>query len=463
MGLTSVVTSMVTVLLLLAAGVFILLGICLWWAFDAAWCRRWQLVEYALGVNPYSLLPNTYDAEELGIVRIEPDVYEGGGSDSSDDEADHGHDHGHNHGPRDVVIVAQRWALVTGACHGTGRAMVRALGDQGFSMVLCDSDSVLLASVAGETQRRLERGWRGGVWRKTHEMPKVICVVCSPFAVDEAVSKCEAQVVGLPAGALRLLVHGHGTAQAAPTLVAQQTASELDQLVRAQALLVMQLTRSLWPRLVESATDGRRAGLLFCVARTAATPAPAPFAAVHAATHAAVLAFAAALRAEAQGLKTPVDVLAVCHGDAFQDAPTPPSAAPAPSAPTAPAAPHTPDAADAAARAALLLLTTAQSASLSPLLTQAIVDTCQAWLPLSEVARARRAFDARAQQRVRTCAFGAGESSCCVCLEAFATASAAGRRALVPCGHVVCGKCVDSLQGQCPMCRGNVAQHVKVD
>ena len=432
---------------------------------EALWSRRWQLQDAILGGSPYELLSSAYEAETIGVIRIE--------AEEPPDDADHDHDHDHDHGPRDVAVVSQRWALVTGGSRGIGRAFVRVLSDQGFSLIVIDKDDADLASTCAQATKRLERGWRGGVWRRTSEQPTVVAIGCDVAAdVAVAVCRCEEAVAALPSGALRLLVNNVGTATPVPSLLAQHSAADVEHLVSTNAGFTIKLTHALWPSLAAGATGntgaadaagatgavvdgsvaGRRAGVLF-VSTGGVAQQPAPFASVYAATKGAVEAFARSLRAEASGLGLGLDVLCVTPGLV--------RAGHAPRWEGSPAGLAEPD---DVAHASLLLLETACTATLAPLLSDAIAASLAGSFSrcfLTESARGARLFRRRAAQRMPACVYDASER-CCVCLRAFA--DRLGRHALVPCAHVVCSRCAtEEIRGMCPTCKHPVAEHVKVD
>ena len=174
----------------------------IWGILCASWGRRWQLQDMLLGGSPYELLSAAYETEPVGVLHFE--------AESNDAHHDHGHEH--DHGPRDLIVVHQRWALVTGGARGIGRAFVRTLADQGFNLIVLDCDEAELSATIVQTNKRLERGWRGGVWRRTEVPPTATAIVCNVAAnVGEAVRLCEVAVSALPRGALRLLVNNVGT------------------------------------------------------------------------------------------------------------------------------------------------------------------------------------------------------------------------------------------------------------
>lgn len=347
-----------------------------WMALLSAWSRRWILLDLWLSVSDYSLLDGSYRAEAVGKLHVEATV-EG----TTDD---HGHEHEHE--AHDIIVVSQRWALVTGAGRGTGRALVRALSDQGFSLVCVDfesNESGELESTRLEAERRLERGYRGGVWPRTQEAPTAVKVgIDEGGDVQTAVKRCEELVAALPPGSLRLLVHSMGVSAAVTTTLSRHTADDVERLVKWNALLGMQLTRALWEPLVLH--PERRSGILFA-SSAAAQPAmvrsladlrldvqpelldalklqdlvarPHESAVVAATTGGAVERFARALRAEAAGQSLALDVLAVTPSRFL--------------------------AADASqwARASLLLLSTARSATMTPFLTDAIGEALVGCLP----------------------------------------------------------------------------------
>ena len=385
----------------------------LWLILEAAWTRRWQLLD---GGDKYMTLPPSYGADALGVVPIT--------------EEDDG-----VIVERNVSVHGHRWALVTGGSRGIGRAFVSCLADMGFSLIIVDLDDSELAATANAAQLRLERGWRGGVWAFTREVPKVISVGCDVTSIDSAVQKCEEAVASLPRGSLRLLVNNVGVSTHSPALLTAHTAADVERLVRINALFGMQLTRALWPRLIEAPTppqvvgspsraaEGeasaagtssartpstrelaqRRTGLLFV--SSAASQIPAAHASVYAATKGAVNTFARAVRAEATALDLSLDVLAVTPG--YVRAGNTPRWAgheqrPAPSATGRPGLSE-PQAAGATpkiqqpiagfaepedvARASLLLLPTARAPVMTPLITDALSDFIVRMLPEATLSR----------------------------------------------------------------------------
>ena len=375
----------------------------LWLILEAAWTRRWQLFESG---DSYTTLPKSYAADALGVVPITEE------DDGVTVE-------------RNVSVHGQRWALVTGGSRGIGRAFVSSLSDMGFSLIIVDLDDSELAATANAAQLRLERGWRGGVWAFTREVPKVISVGCDVSSIDAAVQKCEEAVASLPLGSLRLLVNNVGVSTHSPALLTAHTAADVERLVRINALFGMQLTRALWPRLIEAPTPPqvvgspspgaagessaagtsareraqRRTGILFV--SSAASQIPAAHAPVYAATKGAVNTFARALRAEATALCLSLDVLAVTPG--YVRAGNTPRWAgheqrPAQSATGRPQ-PSEPQAAETqqpiagfaepedVARASLLLLPTARAPVMTPLITDALSDLVVRMLPEATLSR----------------------------------------------------------------------------
>ena len=219
------------------------------------WSRRYQVLDALIGSSQYTLLPSSYRAVEEGIIHVE-------GTDHALD--DHGHDH--DHGPHDIVVVAQRWAIVTGASRGIGRAFVRKLSDQGFSLLCIDRDDAELEDTVEVAKNRLERGWRGAVWPRTQVMPTAVKVGCDVAHVEDAIAKIEQAIRTLPQGSLRLLVNNVGMSTAMPSLLAQHDAKEIELMVHTNLLFAMQLTRALWPELTVRTADrddDRRSGILF--------------------------------------------------------------------------------------------------------------------------------------------------------------------------------------------------------
>lgn len=352
----------------------------------AVYSRRWQLLDVLIGTSKYNILPPSFEAEPIGMMTVQPDVYEGGDSDSSDDE--HGHDHGHDHGPRDITVVGQRWALVTGASRGIGRSFVALLADHGFSLICVDMDDETLDEVVSQTQKRLETGWRGGVWLKTTEMPTVVRIGCDVSNVDAAVARCAFAVAEIPPNSLRMLVNNVGISTDMPSLLAQHTAAEVDRLVRVNMLFGMQLTRALWAPLSKGCEPaGRRSGVVFVSSRAALVPAA--FVSVYSATKAALNAFARALRAEVGGTGLRIDVLSLTPG--YVRSGNSSRWLGSGSALSEP---------EEVARAALLLLCTARTATMTPSMTEALEQAAVAHL-LPDGVLARLVFERHASQRER--------------------------------------------------------------
>eukprot|EP00322_Chrysochromulina_rotalis_P014512 CAMPEP_0115836838 /NCGR_PEP_ID=MMETSP0287-20121206/4914_1 /TAXON_ID=412157 /ORGANISM="Chrysochromulina rotalis, Strain UIO044" /LENGTH=413 /DNA_ID=CAMNT_0003290335 /DNA_START=30 /DNA_END=1271 /DNA_ORIENTATION=- len=400
------------------------------------WSRRWQLQDILLGGSPYELLSRAYEAEQIGIVQ-------------SEGEMDHDHDHGHDHGPRDIPVVGQRWAVVTGAANGIGRAAIRKLADQGFSLICVDLATPELDEVVVQAEKRLERGWRGGVWRRTAEPPAVIKIGCDVMdelvtrRVDAGLAKIQTAVERLPPGSLKMVVHSVGFCTVAPKHFAGFDHEEVERLVQINLHHVIQLTAALWPHLIAT-PQGRRAGILFLSSREAMLPAP--YAAVYAATKAALCAFATAIRAEAIGLGQRVDVLCVTPGYVRSG-----------QSPRWLGDPRGLAEPDDVMHASLLLLETAACATMTPSMCEALVHTLLCMLPedrLAQVIYARRTL-------LRPKAVEWDESNhCCLCLQQYKDRT--GKAQLVPCAHNVCGQCAQGLP-TCPTCKASVAGRAKVD
>lgn len=325
----------------------------------AAWERRWQLVHDFCGVDPYRLLPSSFDAQKVGIMRVEPDVYEGGSS-SDDEDGGHSHSHGHDHGARDVPIVGQRWVVVVGASRASGHAFVRKLSDLGFSILCLDNEGQPLGEVVAQAQRRLERGWRGGVWPRTAEMPRCVAIGCDLDAVDDVVSRCTSALAHVPAGSLKLLVCTDMDRLLPPDPLSHSATVRVDASVGTSLLLVTQLTHSLWPRLVDGSRGGR-AGVLVV---SSAKPVPSALAAAYATTRAATRELVRSLRAEAAVQRVALDVLAVAPRGSLA------GRLPRWLGDRAVAEP------DGVASTSILLLPTVSHEVVAPLLSNALVDSC---------------------------------------------------------------------------------------
>ena len=193
----------------------------------------------------------------------------------------------------DVATVAtapRRWALVTGASRGLGRAFALALAADGWGVLCLDLDDDALDAVCAE----VAASGPGGPLAAT----KLACDATDSAAATEA---CVRAVDALPRGAsLRLLVNNVGISTPAPALLPQHSAVDVERLVSINFLFAAQLTRALWPRLaaVAGGCARSRSGILFV--SSGASLIPAAFVSVYGATKAALNHLARALRAEAE-------------------------------------------------------------------------------------------------------------------------------------------------------------------
>ena len=344
------------------------------------WARRWQLIDATIGLVRPSVLPASYNSDIVGrLAQIE-------------DDSHHDHEHDHHVGPRNVFAL--RTALVIGTSSGYGRAFARLLADDGWSLLLCDDvapsveGSEQLDDLVGVLTRRLERGWRGGIWGRTKECPVARKITCTDWAdVDAAVSACEAALSRLPSGSLRLVVDASNHWPAKPAFLMQRTAAEVDRLVHARMHFATRLVHAVWPRLVAATatkgnsmhTGGQRAGMLVIAPAAPSTDVKHRASPVHAAAHAALVALASSLRIEAACQGLPVDVLVATPSTPACTAATADPHVDGSRTRDAPSAGHETSRDSAVARASLLLLPTARSATVSPLLTEAFMEHMRSW------------------------------------------------------------------------------------
>ena len=188
-----------------------------------------------------------------------------------------------------VATAPRRWALVTGASRGLGRAFALALAADGWGVLCLDLDDDALDAVCAE----VAAAGPGGALAAT----KLACDATDTAAATEA---CVRAVDALPRGAsLRLLVNNVGISTPAPATLPQHSAADVERLVSINFLFAAQLTRALWPRLAAVNGGGARSrsGILFV--SSGASLIPAAFVSVYGATKAALNHLARALRAEA--------------------------------------------------------------------------------------------------------------------------------------------------------------------
>ena len=189
-----------------------------------------------------------------------------------------------------VATAPRRWALVTGASRGLGRAFALALAADGWGVLCLDLDDDALDAVCAE----VAAAGPGGALAAT----KLACDATDTAAATEA---CVRAVDALPRGAsLRLLVNNVGISTPAPATLPQHSAADVERLVSINFLFAAQLTRALWPRLAAVSGGGARSrsGILFV--SSGASLIPAAFVSVYGATKAALNHLARALRAEAE-------------------------------------------------------------------------------------------------------------------------------------------------------------------
>lgn len=264
------------------------------------------------------------------------------------------------------------WAVVTGGSRGIGRAFVRLLAADGWSLIIHDLDDAELDDAVAEAKRL--------------GSPACERVGADAADVDAAVgavaARCEAVLRHDPAG-LRLVVGNLGVSTAAPALLAQHAPAEIDRLVTINALFAARLARALVPLLAAGGGGGnggrgggrQRTGLL--LVSSAASQVPAAFVSIYASTKAFLNSLARAVRAEASGQGLAMDVLAVTPG--YVAAGNTPRWVGGKGGPGAGGAGFASP--EEVARASLLLLPTALATPMTPLLRWIPTDFCTAVLP----------------------------------------------------------------------------------
>jgi len=182
----------------------------------------------------------------------------------------------------------QRWAVVTGASSGFGRAFALQLAESGHQVLLVARRQQELQRVAAEIEQR------GGV------AEILVADLVAPGGVDVVVRRAT------NLGEVDVLVNNAGFANYGPFL-SQSAAREVDQIALNIGALVA-LTRALLPPMV-----ARGRGQIINVASLLSFM-PTPYFATYGATKAFVLAFSEALAFELRG--SGVRVLATCPGPA---------------------------------------------------------------------------------------------------------------------------------------------------
>src|SRR5215510_14911396 len=182
----------------------------------------------------------------------------------------------------------QRWAVITGASSGFGRAFALQLAESGQQVLLVARRQQELERVAAEIEQR------GGV------AEVLVADLVAPGGVDVVVRRAT------NLGEVDVLVNNAGFANYGPFL-SQSAARELDEIALNIGALVA-LTRALLPPMV-----ARGRGQIINVASVLSFM-PTPYFATYGATKAFVLNFSEALADELRG--TGVRVLATCPGPA---------------------------------------------------------------------------------------------------------------------------------------------------
>jgi uncharacterized protein len=180
-----------------------------------------------------------------------------------------------------------RWALVTGASSGIGKALAFELAAHGFNLYLTARDSQILGAVAADCAGRF------GIRTHTHSAD-----LASEAEVEELVATLAA------APRFEFLANNAGFALRGPFL-----ATRLDRevaMLRVQLAAMLKLTRAVLPGMVD-----RRSGHILNVASVYSF-SPVPNQAVYGACKAFLLSFSVALREELKD--SGVTVTALCPG-----------------------------------------------------------------------------------------------------------------------------------------------------
>ena len=181
-----------------------------------------------------------------------------------------------------------KWALITGASSGIGRALAYAFGARGYNLFLTARNETLLRQVAGDCGAKFK-------------------VETEVYLADLSGLEAVDGLIGAVAGGHRefeILVNNAGFGLPGEF---RNTAidSELNML-RVQLAAMLKLTKALLPGML-----ARRSGRILNVASVYSF-APVPYQSVYAASKAFILSFSAALAAELKG--SGVTLTALCPG-----------------------------------------------------------------------------------------------------------------------------------------------------
>jgi uncharacterized protein len=188
----------------------------------------------------------------------------------------------------DRLGTDEKWALITGASSGIGRALAHAFAARGYNLLLSARNESRLRQVAADCSVQFK-------------------IKADIYATDLSESRGVDDLIGAIGAAQRsfeVLVNNAGFGvhgQFRSTAINQELS-----LVGLQLDTTLKLTKALLPGMLS-----RRSGRILNVASLYSF-APVPFQSVYAASKAFVLSFSAALSAELQG--TGVSVSVLCPG-----------------------------------------------------------------------------------------------------------------------------------------------------
>src|SRR5437667_3994328 len=185
--------------------------------------------------------------------------------------------------------MSVKWAIITGASSGIGRALAFEFAGGGFNVVLIARNKTALAEVAAECSRR------SGV-----ETEIVSTDLSETNALDDLISALSSE-----SRRYEVLVNNAGFG-----IHGDFASTDIDQniqLVNVQVASALKLTRAVLPAMI-----GRHSGHILNVASVYSF-SPVPFQSVYAACKAFLLSFSSALENELKG--TGVTVTVFCPGE----------------------------------------------------------------------------------------------------------------------------------------------------
>lgn len=186
------------------------------------------------------------------------------------------------------MATTQKWALITGASSGIGKAMAFELASRGYNVFLISQDEEPLRQAAADCQQQFH--------------VEAVAYVAD-FTVPESVNGLIQTLSARPIE-IEFLANNAGFGIGGEFLSTDLT-RELD-LVNVQVVASLKLTKAVLPQM-----KARKKGRILNVASVYSF-APAPFQTVYSACKAFLLTFSASLREELKG--TGVTVTALCPG-----------------------------------------------------------------------------------------------------------------------------------------------------